>query len=66
MLQTLGSNESYPSEPGLGEDHVQSLNVRHYIDILKRRFFYFLLPFGVISILGLYLISNFSETKLFF
>ena len=56
MLQTLGSNESYrSSEPAFGEDHGQSLNFSHYIDILKRRFFYFLLPFGLISILGLYL-----------
>ena len=55
MLQTLGSNESYrSSEPALGEDHGQSLNFSHYIDILKSRIFYFLLPFGLISILGLY------------
>jgi uncharacterized protein involved in exopolysaccharide biosynthesis len=56
VLQTLGSNEPYRSnEPAFGEDRVQSLNFSHYIDILKRRFFYFLLPFGLISILGLYL-----------
>ena len=55
MLQTLGSNDSYrSSEPAFGEDHAQSLNFSHYIDILKRRFFYFLVPFGLISILGLY------------
>ncbi|KJC53634.1 hypothetical protein UP10_41795 [Bradyrhizobium sp. LTSPM299] len=54
MLQTLGSDESYrPSDPAFGEDHAQSLGFGHYIDILKRRFFYFLLAFGVVSILGL-------------
>jgi uncharacterized protein involved in exopolysaccharide biosynthesis len=56
VLQTLGSNESYrPSEPAFSEDHGQGLNFSHYIDILKRRFFYFVLPFGLVSILGLYL-----------
>jgi uncharacterized protein involved in exopolysaccharide biosynthesis len=56
VLQTLGSNESYrSSEPAFAEDHGQGLNFSHYIVILKRRFFYFLLPFGLISILGLYL-----------
>jgi uncharacterized protein involved in exopolysaccharide biosynthesis len=55
VLQTLGSNDSYrSSEPAFGEDHAQSLNFSYYIDILKRRFFYFLVPFGLISILGLY------------
>ena len=55
MLQTLGSNDSYrSSEPAFGEDQAQSLNFSYYIDILKRRFFYFLVPFGLISILGLY------------
>ncbi|MEY2537183.1 MAG: protein tyrosine kinase modulator, partial [Verrucomicrobiota bacterium] len=55
MLQTLGSNESYRSgEPASGEGHDQSLNFSHYLDVAKRRFFYFLLPFSLISILGLY------------
>jgi uncharacterized protein involved in exopolysaccharide biosynthesis len=55
VLQTLGSNESYrPSEPASGEELSQGLNFSHYIDIAKRRFFYFLLPFSLISILGLY------------
>ena len=55
MLQTLGSNEPYrSSEPAFGEDRGQSLNFSHYIDILKRRFFYFLIPFGLISIIGLW------------
>jgi uncharacterized protein involved in exopolysaccharide biosynthesis len=53
LLQTLGSDESYhSSEPAFGGDSVQNLRLGNYIDVLKRRFFYFLLPFGVISILG--------------
>ena len=56
MLQTLASNESYrASEPAFGEDHAQGLNFSYYIDVIKRRFFYFLLPFGLVSIVGLYL-----------
>jgi uncharacterized protein involved in exopolysaccharide biosynthesis len=59
VLQTLASNESYRSnEPVSGEDQVQSLNFGHYFDIFKRRFFYFLFPFGLISILGLYLATT--------
>ena len=55
MLQTLGSNESYrSSEPAFGEDHGQSINVSQYFDILRRRIFHFLLPFGLVSVLGLY------------
>jgi protein tyrosine kinase modulator len=56
VLQTLGSNESYrSSEPASGEEFSQGLNFSHYIEIIKRRFFYFLLPFGLISIAGLYM-----------
>jgi uncharacterized protein involved in exopolysaccharide biosynthesis len=56
VLQTLGSDETYRSrEPALGEDHQQGLNLVYYLDILKRRFFYFLGAFGLVSILGLYL-----------
>jgi uncharacterized protein involved in exopolysaccharide biosynthesis len=56
VLQTLGSNESFRSgEPAFGEDHGQSLNFSQYFEVLKRRIFYFLLPFSLISILGLYL-----------
>jgi uncharacterized protein involved in exopolysaccharide biosynthesis len=56
LLQTLASNEPYrSSELAVGEDHSQGLNFIHYIDMLKRRIFYFLLPFGLISILGLYI-----------
>jgi uncharacterized protein involved in exopolysaccharide biosynthesis len=55
VLQTLVPNESYRSnELDFGEDQGQSLNFSHYIDILRRRIFYFLLPFGLISILGLF------------
>lgn len=54
MLQTLGSDEYYsPREPAFGEDHAQSLKLGHYVDILKRRFFYFLFSFGLVCILGL-------------
>jgi uncharacterized protein involved in exopolysaccharide biosynthesis len=50
VLQTL---DSYGlSEPAVGSDH--GSNVNHYIDIFRRRFFYFLLPFGIVSIVGLY------------
>jgi uncharacterized protein involved in exopolysaccharide biosynthesis len=55
VLQTLGSNEPYrSSEPSFGEDRGQGLNFSHYIDILRRRFFYFLIPFGLVSIIGLW------------
>jgi uncharacterized protein involved in exopolysaccharide biosynthesis len=53
VLQTLAPNDSYRSSEPV-EDHGQGLNLSHYIDILKRRIFYFLLPFGLISIVGLY------------
>jgi uncharacterized protein involved in exopolysaccharide biosynthesis len=54
VLQTLGSDESYrPNEPAFSEDHGQGINFGHYIDVLKRRFFYFLIPFGLVSILSL-------------
>jgi uncharacterized protein involved in exopolysaccharide biosynthesis len=50
VLQTL---DSYGlSEPAVGSEH--GSNVNHYIDVLKRRFYYFLLPFGIVSIVGLY------------
>jgi hypothetical protein len=50
VLQTLVPNESYRfSEHAFVEDRGRSLNFGHYIDILRRRVFYFLLPFGLIS-----------------
>jgi uncharacterized protein involved in exopolysaccharide biosynthesis len=56
VLQTLAPNESYrSSELALGEDHGQTLNFSYFIDVFKRRIFYFLLPFGLISIFGLYI-----------
>jgi uncharacterized protein involved in exopolysaccharide biosynthesis len=70
VLQTLGSDEAYrSSEPAFAEEHGQGLNFSHYVDIFKRRFFYLLLPFGLISILGLYLAAiqkpnYFSEGKI--
>ena len=55
VLQTLSSNEPFhSSEDAFGDDRGQGLNFSHYFDVLKRRFFYFLLPFGLISVLGLY------------
>ena len=54
MLQILGSNAPYnSSEPALGPDHGSSPNLGHFFDIFKRRFFYFLFPFGLIAVLGL-------------
>jgi uncharacterized protein involved in exopolysaccharide biosynthesis len=54
VLQSLGSNDSYGySEPAIDADRGSGLNLSYYIDVLKRRFFYFLLPFGLVSIVGL-------------
>jgi capsule polysaccharide export protein KpsE/RkpR len=65
VLQTLAPNESYrASEPVYGEDRPQGINLRHYVDVLKRRFFYFLLPFGLISILGVYVAAILKPTYL--
>ena len=65
MLQTLVPDESYSSgelafgegdgQPPFGENYGQNLSFSHYLDLLKRRIFYFLLPFGLVSIAGLYL-----------
>jgi uncharacterized protein involved in exopolysaccharide biosynthesis len=56
VLQSLGSNNSYAySEPAIEPDHGLGLNLKHYVDVLQRRFFYFLLPFGLVSVIGLYL-----------
>jgi uncharacterized protein involved in exopolysaccharide biosynthesis len=55
VLQTLAPNDPYRSgEPAFGGDEGQSLNLGHYIAVLKRRIFYFLIPFGLISAAGLY------------
>jgi uncharacterized protein involved in exopolysaccharide biosynthesis len=55
VLQTLAPIETYrSSEPTFGaEDEGQALNLGHYIDVLKRRIFYFLIPFGLVSVAGL-------------
>lgn len=55
MLQTIGSNEPYRSgDPSFGEDRGQGFDFNQYFDIFKRRFFLFLIPFGLISIVGLW------------
>jgi uncharacterized protein involved in exopolysaccharide biosynthesis len=65
VLQTPAPNEAYHAgELAVGEDHGQSLNLGHYIDILRRRIFYFLLPFGIVSIAGLYLAAITSPSYL--
>jgi uncharacterized protein involved in exopolysaccharide biosynthesis len=59
VLQTLGSNEPYrSSEPASGEEFGQGAQFSHYIEIIKRRFFYFLLPFAVVSTAGLYIAAT--------
>ena len=56
MLQTLAPQEPYRSgEFAIGNDNEQRLDVGYYLDVLRRRIFYFLIPFGLISILGLFL-----------
>jgi uncharacterized protein involved in exopolysaccharide biosynthesis len=55
VLQTLGSSQPYgSSELAFREDRSQGLDLRHYVGILKRRIFYFLIPFSLIASLGLY------------
>jgi uncharacterized protein involved in exopolysaccharide biosynthesis len=55
VLQTLAPNDSFRSaEPAFQDGERQSYNVGHYIDVFKRRIFYFLVPFGLFSVLGLY------------
>jgi uncharacterized protein involved in exopolysaccharide biosynthesis len=51
LLQTLAPQR--PNEFGTGDDDGQSLDVSYYLGVVRRRIFYFLLPFGLISILGL-------------
>jgi protein tyrosine kinase modulator len=56
VLQPLASSESYRPIDAFGEGHQsQSLNLGHYFETFRRRFFFFLFPFGLISVLGLYL-----------
>jgi uncharacterized protein involved in exopolysaccharide biosynthesis len=53
VLQSLNANGPFaPRESVAGPD--QGLNLGYFIEAFKRRFFYFLIPFGLISTLGLY------------
>jgi protein tyrosine kinase modulator len=52
VLETLGSNNSYASGEA-GPDLAQSLNINYYVDILKQKFFYFFVPFALISVAAL-------------
>ena len=55
MLQTLAPDQSRPrASLTFSEESGPSLSFDYYIDILKRRVFFFLLPFGLVSIFGLY------------
>jgi uncharacterized protein involved in exopolysaccharide biosynthesis len=47
MLQTLN-----PSRPSLYEDREQGLDPAHYLRIVRRRIFYFAIPFAVLLIIG--------------
>ena len=55
MLQTLAPDQSYP-RAGLAfdDDTSPSLNFGHYFEIFKRKIFHFLVPFGLVSVAGLY------------
>ena len=63
MLQTLAPNNSYRSSE-LAFDDNQGINFGHYIDILKRRIFYFLLPFGLVSVFGFYVATTLKPNYL--
>jgi uncharacterized protein involved in exopolysaccharide biosynthesis len=55
-LDSLDSNESYSSgEPDFVGEGGQELHIAAYLDVFRRRFFYFLLPFALVSIVGLWL-----------
>jgi uncharacterized protein involved in exopolysaccharide biosynthesis len=53
VLQTLSPSDYRSNELAFGHEQ-QGLNFGHYLDILRARAFQFLLPFGIISVLGLY------------
>src|SRR5690349_8064567 len=55
VLQTTRSDESYAGQASGGSNYQAGLNLRDYFNILKERFFYFIFPFGLISVVGLYL-----------
>jgi uncharacterized protein involved in exopolysaccharide biosynthesis len=55
VLQSLNSNGPFVSHESVdGLDRGSNLSLGYFIEALKRRFFYFLIPFGLISTLGLY------------
>src|SRR5581483_10003250 len=55
VLQTLSSDEPYSTgQRFTGVNQAPNLRLTDYFAILKERFFYFLVPFGLISIAGLY------------
>lgn len=55
MLQTVGSHQPYSSdEPAFAPEQGSSLSIGRFFDIFKRRFFFFLFPFGIIAIGGMF------------
>ncbi len=52
MLQTYSSQQ-----PTTFEDRGQVLGLPHYLGILKRRLFHFLIPFGLVAILGFLVVA---------
>jgi uncharacterized protein involved in exopolysaccharide biosynthesis len=65
VLQTLSSSQPFRGGQPDGaaplyseEDRGEGLNFKHYILILKRRIIYFLVPFSLIAILGLYFVTT--------
>jgi uncharacterized protein involved in exopolysaccharide biosynthesis len=55
VLQTVGSHQPFASdELAFGPDQGSSLNLSRFLDVFKRRFFFFLLPFGLIAIGGMF------------
>ncbi|WP_139024964.1 hypothetical protein [Bradyrhizobium sp. STM 3843] len=57
VLQTLGPDHNYRPSEISGAGPSQQLELSYYLDIFKRRFFYFLIPFGLVSVLGLIAIT---------
>jgi uncharacterized protein involved in exopolysaccharide biosynthesis len=59
VLQAYGSSQSFGSNPfPVYEDRSQGLDIGHYVGILKRRIFYFLIPFCIAIILGGYFVAK--------
>ena len=64
MLQTLRSSQPYragqpdgSAQSSFDEDRGEGLDFKYYILILKRRIFYFLIPFSLIIALGFYFVA---------